>query len=207
MYVDDETRLRHMLDAGRDAGDFARTHRREDLDAIQWAGLVKMIEVIGEAAGKVTVERRHRHPEVEWDGIIGMRHRLVHDYANIDQDIVWGVATDHLPRLVQLLEQIVLPWQSDPALICEAISVRRIVQFEYGGLRTIEPYTHGWTKAGTEMILGYQVAGVSSSGAPVGWKTFLVEAVGALRIIDQGFQPRPDFTPDDPRFTRLHCTI
>jgi len=49
------------------------------------------------------------HPEVPWNEIIGMRHKIVHDYLRVDEDIIWQVATVDLPRLVQTLDRLVPP--------------------------------------------------------------------------------------------------
>lgn len=48
-----------------------------------------------------------RHPEIPWADIIGMRHKVVHDYLGIDEDIVWQVVTEDLPKLVTALEPII----------------------------------------------------------------------------------------------------
>jgi uncharacterized protein with HEPN domain len=49
------------------------------------------------------------HPEVPWENIIGMRHKVVHDYLGVDEDIVWQVVTGDLPKLVEPLEPLVPP--------------------------------------------------------------------------------------------------
>jgi uncharacterized protein with HEPN domain len=97
-----------MLDAAREAGDFLRRHTRADLDAepFLWMGLSKCIENIGEAATKVTVERRSRYRELDWPKIAGIRHKLVHNYDEIDYDVVWGTANDDLPALIPVLERM-----------------------------------------------------------------------------------------------------
>ena len=71
--------------------------------------MVRSIEVIGEAAGKVSEELRLSAPEIPWGLIISMRNRLIHAYYDIDRDIVWKTATIELktllPRLQVLLEE------------------------------------------------------------------------------------------------------
>jgi len=67
---------------------------------------VYLIQVIGEAAARVTDDFRDLHREIPWREIVGMRHRIVHDYMHVDFDIVWGVATNRLPTLITQLEQI-----------------------------------------------------------------------------------------------------
>src|SRR5687768_11317464 len=102
MYVDDDTRVRHMLDAAREASGFARGLTRADLDSnrLLALGLVKLIEIIGEAASKITREFQAAHPEIPWRTIVGMRHVLVHDYDRIDLDVAWEVVMTDLPALI-----------------------------------------------------------------------------------------------------------
>jgi uncharacterized protein with HEPN domain len=63
--------------------------------------------VIGEAARQVSRDFTVTHPEVPWENIIGMRHKVVHDYLGVDEDIVWQVVTGDLPKLVESLEPLV----------------------------------------------------------------------------------------------------
>ena len=91
--------------------------------------------------------------------------------------------------------------------LCGAIGGRRVVRFAYGGgLRTVEPHAHGWSKAGDELLRGYQTFGFSDSGGD-GWRTFRVERVAGLRVSDEPFEPRADFRADQPGFSRLHCSV
>jgi len=85
MRDEDVVRLRHMLDAAKEALRFTRGRRPEDLDhdrQLEWA-LVKAIEIIGEAAGQVSEETRAEIPTIPWRNIVGMRNRLVHAYFDI----------------------------------------------------------------------------------------------------------------------------
>lgn len=68
--------------------------------------LVKSIEIIGEAASNVSLETRTKYQDISWADIIGMRHRLVHGYSEIDFDIIWLTVTDYLPPLIAALERI-----------------------------------------------------------------------------------------------------
>ena len=104
----DETRLQDMLDETRHVAEFIEGHKRDDLDAnlmLAYA-VVRAIEVIGEAAGRVTEETRLQYPEVMWKNIVGMRNRIVHNYNNVNLDIVWQVASQNLPELEQQLTLI-----------------------------------------------------------------------------------------------------
>lgn len=103
-----------MRDEAREGAEFARTHDRADLDRWRWLGLVKSIEVIGEAATRLTPDFRQRHPEIAWTRIMGMRHRLVHDYDQINYDIVWETATRDLPPLAADLDRILAAWPDPP---------------------------------------------------------------------------------------------
>jgi uncharacterized protein with HEPN domain len=71
--------------------------------------LAKAIELIGEAASRVSKEYRDSHPDLPWSSIIGMRHRLVHDYRGIDFTRVWGVVIRHVPLLLAELEGLIPP--------------------------------------------------------------------------------------------------
>ena len=91
MQKDDGVRLRHMLDAAREAVSFAEGKTRDDLDGnrVLALALMKCIEIVGEAAANISTERRETLSEIPWKSILGMRNRLVHAYFEIDLDVVW----------------------------------------------------------------------------------------------------------------------
>jgi len=107
MRKDDVIRLRHMLDAAREALSFARGRTRSDLDwdRMLVLALVKDIEIIGEAAYKISPSSREQIPTLPWEDIIGMRHRLVHAYFDTDLDILWKTLQEDLPPIINILEQ------------------------------------------------------------------------------------------------------
>jgi uncharacterized protein with HEPN domain len=109
MRRDDLIRIRHMLESAREAISFIKGRRRTDLDKDRMLvlSLIKSIEIMGEAASKVTKESRDSHPEIPWLNIIGMRNRLIHVYFDIDLDRVWDTITDDLPPVIAVLERIV----------------------------------------------------------------------------------------------------
>lgn len=105
---EDAFRLHHMLDAAKEAFSFVQGKERSDLDKDRKLvlSLVRLVEVIGEAAGSVSKEFQAAHPEIPWPAIVGMRNRLIHAYFDIDLDRVWDTVKDDLPPLVAGLEKI-----------------------------------------------------------------------------------------------------
>jgi len=101
----DAIRLRHMLDAAQEAIAFATGRTRSDLNDSRMLvlSLVKALEIIGEAAFRISPATRTELQDIPWDAIIGMRHRLVHAYFDINLDILWRTVTDELPDLVDVL--------------------------------------------------------------------------------------------------------
>lgn len=85
-----------------------RGHARGDLDTDRKLNLalVRLVEIIGEAATRVRPEVRNRHPGIPWLDIIGMRNRIVHGYDQVDFDILWDVIQLHLPPLITELQRI-----------------------------------------------------------------------------------------------------
>ena len=105
---DDRIRLLHMLDHALEAVQMMREHTRADLDTDRKLNLalVRLLEIIGEAASRVTPEVRNRHPSIPWLDIIGMRNRVVHGYDQVDFDILWDVLELHLSPLITELRRI-----------------------------------------------------------------------------------------------------
>ncbi|MDE3097609.1 MAG: DUF86 domain-containing protein [Chloroflexota bacterium] len=77
--------------------------------------LVYLLQVVGEAASKLSKEERERHVEVPWRTIIGMRHVVVHDYLRVDVDVVWETVTSGIPTLLGQLESMVPASDTDAA--------------------------------------------------------------------------------------------
>jgi len=105
---EDDVLMRDMLDHARRAHDAIATRSRADLetDPVLAAALERFIEVIGEAASKVSASTRESAPEIPWHQVVGMRNRLVHGYASVDHDIVWDVVSADLPALTGALERL-----------------------------------------------------------------------------------------------------
>ena len=101
----DLIRIQHMRDAALEALSFTNGKIREDLDRDRKLvlALVKEMEIIGEAAFKINKETREQLPGVPWNDIVGMRHRLIHAYFEINLEIVWQTIQKDLPGLVSVL--------------------------------------------------------------------------------------------------------
>lgn len=94
-------------------------------------------------------------------------------------------------------------------LLCQAIRERRIVRFSYdGGIRDVEPHCHGSSKDDNDLLRGYQVAGYSRSGDPVGWKMFRLDRVSGLMVTETQFPgPRPEYDRDDDSMATIYCCL
>lgn len=97
-----------MLEAACEAFSFTVGKKREDLNRNRMLvlSLVRCIEVIGEAASRVSMECRAECPDIPWQDIVGMRNRLIHAYFDINLDILWETATDELSPLISQLDKV-----------------------------------------------------------------------------------------------------
>jgi uncharacterized protein with HEPN domain len=66
--------------------------------------LVRLIEIIGEAANNISVEKQNQYSEIPWRRMVGMRNRLSHAYFEVDLDIVWQVVIQDLPKILPQIE-------------------------------------------------------------------------------------------------------
>ena len=94
--------LYDIVQFSRQAIEIAATRNRADLDSdrtLQLA-LVHLIQMIGEAAGKLPDAFKGKHPDIPWHDIINMRHRIVHEYWEVDPQVVWDTVQKDLPVIV-----------------------------------------------------------------------------------------------------------
>jgi uncharacterized protein with HEPN domain len=105
---DDEVRLRHMLDYSRKAITMIRGRERQDLDSDEMLclALTRLVEIVAEAATRVSQASQQRHGQIPWAQIVGLRNRLVHGYDAVDLDILWDIVQQDLPALIGALETI-----------------------------------------------------------------------------------------------------
>jgi uncharacterized protein with HEPN domain len=111
MPASDAVRLRHIVDAAREALAFVEERSRADLntDHMLSLALVRLLEIIGEAARGVSPAVRQSHPEIAWSKMAGMRDRLIHGYFDVNLDIVWETVTQDLPGLIAGVEKLAGP--------------------------------------------------------------------------------------------------
>jgi len=106
---DERVWLRHMLDYGQEAVALIRSKQRADLesDHVLELALTRLLEIIGEAANRVSQETQQRYPQIPWRQIVGLRNRLIHGYDAVDLDILWDIVRHDLPELIAVLERII----------------------------------------------------------------------------------------------------
>ncbi|NES71846.1 MAG: DUF86 domain-containing protein [Okeania sp. SIO2D1] len=107
--IDDQTRLNHMLDAAREASTFIQGETRESLNENRMLelSLVRLIEIIGEAASRISQKKQAAIPRIPWKQVISMRNRLIHAYFDVDLDILWQTVTEDLEPLIKELAKVV----------------------------------------------------------------------------------------------------
>ncbi len=105
---EDAVRLRHMLDAALKATEFVAGKKRTDLDQDEQLtlALVRLLEVLGEAAKQVSEDTRKRYSQIPWAGMMATRNRLIHGYFDVDLDIMWEIVDADLPPLIKDLQSI-----------------------------------------------------------------------------------------------------
>ena len=113
--VKDPGRIRHMLDSALILTEETPKHTLDakQTDRILFFGLAKLIEIIGEAAYKLTKEFKTTHNELPWDAIIGMRHVMVHDYYTMSPQKIWTTIVSDIPAMIPILQRYLEELESD----------------------------------------------------------------------------------------------
>jgi uncharacterized protein with HEPN domain len=106
MRAEDLIRVRHMIEAAESAMRFVTGRSRSDLDGDEMLrfALTRAIEILGEAASKVSMEGRAAIPEVPWADVVGMRNRLIHAYFDVNLDVLWRTVDEAIPDLLARLK-------------------------------------------------------------------------------------------------------
>jgi len=109
----DDARLLDILLACREVQEFIAGVSREEfkVDRKLQSALCMKLEIIGEAARTVSDEYKTTHPDIPWRDIVGLRHRIVHEYFRLDLDIIWDIAQQDITPLISMLEPLVPPEQ------------------------------------------------------------------------------------------------
>jgi uncharacterized protein with HEPN domain len=71
--------------------------------------VIRPLEIIGEAARKISGETKSQYPQIPWGEMIGMRNRLIHEYLDVDLSTVWDTIQEDLPPLISIIESLVPP--------------------------------------------------------------------------------------------------
>jgi len=89
---------------------------RADLDTDRKLNLslVRLLEILGEAANRVSAEDQRRYPQIPWAQLISLRNRLIHGYDQVDFDILWQILTQDLPPLLDEFDRILSPGVDRP---------------------------------------------------------------------------------------------
>lgn len=108
---DPKLRLLHMRDFARKAIELTRGKTRADLenDEVLRLAVTHLLELVGEAAGKVPPETQARYPEIPWSKVVSMRNRLIHGYEDVDPNILWDTLATNLPELLTQLDKLLAP--------------------------------------------------------------------------------------------------
>ena len=106
---DDQVYLKHMLDHAREAVEMVAGKTQADLAQHRMLelALIRLVEIIGEAATRIDNELKASNPQVPWREIIGMRNRLTHGYDTVDLKVLWDTIAEDLPPLITDPEKII----------------------------------------------------------------------------------------------------
>ncbi|HYK88343.1 MAG TPA: HepT-like ribonuclease domain-containing protein, partial [Acidobacteriota bacterium] len=105
---EDDVSLRQMLDHIEEAVALTRDRSRAELesDRMFFLAILKLVEIVGEAATRVSDRIRAAHPEIPWHEIISARNRLIHGYDAVDYDILWEIVTADFPQLATQIRNL-----------------------------------------------------------------------------------------------------
>ena len=107
----DDACLLDMLLAAREAAKFSAglTFPEFERDRMKQLAILKAVEIVGEAASRVSADTKETHPEIPWPEIIGLRNRLVHAYFEVNLKRVWETVQRDIPYLITQLEPMTPP--------------------------------------------------------------------------------------------------
>lgn len=106
--ADPHAYLRHMKDAAEAVSTYASIHNFDQFAISEWdqAAAIRNLEIIGEAATNISVEYRKEHSTISWQDIIDFRNVAIHDYMEVDINIVWNIIQNDIPPLIDQLKSL-----------------------------------------------------------------------------------------------------
>lgn len=109
MFTDDSVRLKHILDSAKEAVAMCQRRNRADLDSDRMLNLslVRLLEIMGEAAAGISDDFQQANPQIPWHQMTAMRNRLIHGYFDVNLDIVWQTVTKDLPPLIKQIQSVI----------------------------------------------------------------------------------------------------
>jgi uncharacterized protein with HEPN domain len=112
----DAASLLDMISAGESISRYiaGKTRKDFDTDDMLRAAVERKIEIIGEAACRISDAFQAAHPTIPWRKVMGTRHVLAHDYDEVNNDIVWKIAAVYVPELLTLIKPFLPPPPPDP---------------------------------------------------------------------------------------------
>jgi len=107
----DQALLLDMLLAANDAREFVNGMEKDQFlsNKLYQNAVIRSLEIIDEAAGQISRTTTEALPDIPWRKVTGMRHRLIHDYFDVDLELVWEVVQEEIPSLIQTLRPQVPP--------------------------------------------------------------------------------------------------
>jgi uncharacterized protein with HEPN domain len=107
---DDKVYLQHILDCIEKIEVFTKDITRYEFDQniLVQDAVMRNIEIIGEATKKISINYRTIHPEIPWKEMSGMRDKLIHDYLDVDQEVIWMTIESDIPLLKEIISKLLL---------------------------------------------------------------------------------------------------
>lgn len=117
--IGDEARLKHILDAISEIESYTRGIAFEEFaqNSMMKFATIKQLEIIGEAANRISDELKGKYSEIEWRKIVGLRNILIHEYFGVDENVVWGIITKDIPELKNQANHILAEFQQSNDLV------------------------------------------------------------------------------------------